>query len=30
MKLYQTVKEKYFNSMQYQIIDEYIQRVSAK
>ena len=30
LKLYQTVKEKYFNSMQYQIIDEYIQRVSAK
>ena len=30
LKLYQTVKEKYFNSMQYQIIDEYIQRVSVK
>jgi predicted negative regulator of RcsB-dependent stress response len=30
LKLYQTVKEKYFNSMQYQIIDEYIQRASAK
>ena len=30
LKLYQTVKEKYFNSMQYQIIDEYIQRVSAQ
>ena len=30
LKLYETVKEKYFNSMQYQIIDEYIQRVSAK
>ena len=28
LKLYQTVKEKYFNSMQYQSIDEYIQRVS--
>ena len=28
LKLYQTVKEKYFNSMQYQTIDEYIQRVS--
>lgn len=30
LKLYQTVKEKYFNSMQYQVIDEYIQRVSAE
>lgn len=27
LKLYQTVKEKYFNSMQYQLIDEYIERV---
>jgi hypothetical protein len=24
------VKEKYFNSMQYQTIDEYIERASAK
>ena len=30
LKLYQTVKEKYFNSMQYQTIDGYIERVSAK
>lgn len=30
LKLYQQVKEKYFNSMQYQRIDEYIERVSAK
>ena len=30
LKLYQEVKEKYFNSMQYQIIDEYIERASAK
>ena len=30
LKLYQTVKEKYFNSMQYQTIDAYIERVSAK
>jgi len=28
--MYQTVKEKYFNSMQYQTIDAYIERVSAK
>ena len=28
LKLYQTVKEKYMQSMQYQYIDEYIQRVS--
>ena len=28
LKLYQEVKEKYFNSMQYQTIDAYIQRVS--
>ena len=28
LKLYQTVKEKYFNSMQYQTIDAYIERVS--
>ena len=27
LKLYQEVKEKYFNSMQYQTIDEYIDRV---
>ena len=27
LKLYQEVKEKYFNSMQYQTIDEYIERV---
>ena len=27
LKLYETVKEKYFNSMQYQTIDEYIERV---
>lgn len=27
LKLYQQVKEKYFNSMQYQTIDEYIERV---
>jgi len=27
LKLYQTVKEKYFNSMQYQTIDAYIERV---
>ena len=30
LKLYQTVKEKYFNSMAYQTIDAYIERVSAK
>ena len=28
LKLYQQVKEKYFQSMQYQIIDEYIERAS--
>lgn len=28
LKLYQTVKEKYFNSLQYQTIDAYIERVS--
>lgn len=28
LKLYQKVKEKYFNSMQYQTIDEYIERAS--
>jgi len=28
LKLYQEVKEKYFNSMQYQTIDKYIERVS--
>ena len=30
LKLYQTVKEKYFNSMQSQTIDAYIERVSNK
>jgi len=30
LKLYQEVKEKYFNSMQYQTIDKYIERASAK
>ena len=30
LKLYQTIKEKYFNSMAYQTIDGYIERVSAK
>ena len=30
LKLYQTVKEKYFNSIQYQTIDAYIERVSNK
>ena len=30
LKLYQEVKEKYFNSMQYQTIDAYIQRATAK
>ena len=30
LKLYQEIKEKYFNSMQYQTIDTYIERVSAK
>ena len=30
LKLYQTVKEKYFNSMAYQTIDAYIERVSGK
>ena len=30
LKLYQTVKEKYFNSMAYQTIDGYIERVLAK
>ena len=28
LKLYQTIREKYFNSMQYQTIDQYIERVS--
>lgn len=28
LKLYRTIKEKYFNSMQYQTIDQYIERVS--
>ena len=30
LKLYQEVKEKYFNSMQYQSIDAYIERASIK
>ena len=30
LKLYQQVKENYFNSMQYQTIDKYIERASAK
>ena len=30
LKLYQTVKEKYFNSMQYHTIDGYVERVSNK
>ena len=30
LKLYQEVKEKYFNSMQYQTIDAYIERATAK
>ena len=30
LKLYQTVKDKYYNSMQYQTIDAYIERASAK
>ena len=30
LKLYKQVKEKYFNSMMYSRIDEYIERVSAK
>lgn len=30
LKLYQEVKDKYFNSMQYSTIDKYIQRASAK
>ncbi len=30
LKLYQTVKDKYFNSMVYQTIDAYIERASAK
>ena len=30
LKLYQKVKEKYFNSMQYQTIDAYIERASIK
>lgn len=29
LKLYQEVKEKYFNSMQYQTIDKYIERVNS-
>ena len=30
LKLYQTVKDKYFNSMAYQTIDAYIERASSK
>ena len=30
LKLYQTIKDKYFNSMVYQTIDAYIERASAK
>jgi predicted negative regulator of RcsB-dependent stress response len=30
LKLYQQVKDNYFNSMQYQTIDKYIERASAK
>ena len=30
LKLYQEVKDKYFNSMAYQTIDAYIERASAK
>ena len=30
LKLYQEIKEKYFNSMQYQTIDAYIERASVK
>ena len=30
LKLYQEVKDKYFNSLQYQTIDGYIERASAK
>lgn len=30
LKLYQQVKDKYYNSMQYQTIDAYIERASAK
>lgn len=30
LKLYKQVKEKYYNSMQYQTIDKYIERVTAK
>ncbi|MBR2149941.1 MAG: tetratricopeptide repeat protein [Prevotella sp.] len=30
LKLYQEIKEKYFQSMQYQTIDAYIERASAK
>jgi tetratricopeptide (TPR) repeat protein len=30
LKLYQTIKEKYFSSMQYQTIDAYIERASSK
>ena len=30
LELYKEVKEKYFNSMQYQTIDAYIERASVK
>lgn len=30
LKLYQEIKEKYFNSMQYQTIDKYIERATTK
>jgi len=30
LKLYQEIKDKYFNSMQYQTIDKYIERASVK
>ncbi len=30
LKLYQEIKQKYFNSMQYQTIDKYIERATAK
>ncbi len=30
LQLYQTIKDKYVNSMQYQTIDAYIERASAK
>ena len=30
LKLYQEIKDKYFNSMQYQTIDKYIERATTK